>query len=78
MYQHTLGADWLESSSGEKDLEVLVDSKLTTSHQCVVKKGNIRLGFIRKSTAISLRYILPLYSAIVRHIWSAGFAHAGS
>jgi len=33
MYQYRLGADLLERSSAEKDLDVLVDSRLTMSQQ---------------------------------------------
>lgn len=42
MYQYTLGAELLENSSREKDPGVLVDSKLSLGHQCVlvVQKAN--------------------------------------
>ncbi|KAJ7417373.1 hypothetical protein WISP_64809 [Willisornis vidua] len=46
MNQHSLGADLLESSSMEKDLGVLMASKLSLSQQCVLvdKRVNGILG----------------------------------
>ncbi|KAJ7419220.1 Importin-5 [Pitangus sulphuratus] len=67
MHQYGLGADLLESSSVEKDLEVLVDTKLSISQQCVLvpKKASSILGCIRmRNTSRSREVILPRYSAL--------------
>lgn len=64
----------LEGSLTEKALRVLVDIKWNVSQLCTVaaKKVSSTLGFIRKSTANSLKeMIFPFYSALVRGIWSA-------
>ncbi|GAB0182576.1 mitochondrial enolase superfamily member 1 [Grus japonensis] len=67
--QHRLGSTWLESSSVERHLGFLVDSKLNMSEQCAAaaKQANRMLGCINKGlTSRDDEVIIPLYSVIVR------------
>ncbi|GAB0190497.1 mitochondrial enolase superfamily member 1 [Grus japonensis] len=60
--QHRLGSTWLESSSVERDLGVLVDKCAAAA-----KKANRMLGCINKGiTSRGKEVIIPLYSALVR------------
>jgi len=69
VHQYRLGVDLLESSSAKRDLDVLVDDRLTMSQQCALaaKNANGILGCIKKSVASRSRdVLLPLYTALVR------------
>uniref|UniRef100_A0A452GZ21 Reverse transcriptase domain-containing protein n=1 Tax=Gopherus agassizii TaxID=38772 RepID=A0A452GZ21_9SAUR len=68
-FGYTLGAHQLEATEEEKDLGVLVDSRMTMSRQCdtAVKKANAILGCIRRGISCKDKEVLvPLYKALVR------------
>uniref|UniRef100_A0A803T1G7 Reverse transcriptase domain-containing protein n=1 Tax=Anolis carolinensis TaxID=28377 RepID=A0A803T1G7_ANOCA len=68
MQRFRIGDAWLDSSTCEKDLGVLVD-KLNMSQQCdaAAKKANGILACINKSIVSRFREVmLPLYSVLVR------------
>ena len=63
MHQHRLGDDWLEISSAEKAMVVLVNTKFNMSQQCALEanKANGMLDCIRKCVSSRSReVILPL------------------
>ncbi|KAF7248244.1 LINE-1 retrotransposable element ORF2 protein [Varanus komodoensis] len=68
-HKYRLGDKWLESSTCERDLGVLVDCRLNMSQQCdaVVKRANATLGCIARSVPFKSREVLlPLYTTLVR------------
>ena len=69
MHQHMLGANFLETSSADRDLGVLEDSKLTMSqqHAHVAKAANAFWAMLgRVLPSRSREVILPFCSALVR------------
>lgn len=66
---YKMGGICLSSSTGEKDLGVLVDHRLNMSQQCeaAARRANTVLGCIKRSIeSRSREVIIPLYSTLVR------------
>ncbi|CAM4592819.1 unnamed protein product [Lepidochelys olivacea] len=68
-FSYKLGTHQLEVAEEEKDLGVLVDHRMTMSHQCdmAMKKAHAVLGCIRRGISSRDKEVLvPLYKALVR------------
>jgi len=67
-YKYKLREDWLESSPTERDLVVVVGSRLNTNQQCALtaKRANGILGCKHSITSQSKKVIIPLCSALVQ------------
>ncbi|KAJ7421407.1 hypothetical protein WISP_42944 [Willisornis vidua] len=69
MQYYRLGKEWLESRLAGRDFEMLVNSQLDVSHQCVqvAKKANGILACIKDIVANRSRtVIVHLYLALLR------------
>lgn len=68
-HRYKLEEEWLESCPAERDLEILVNKRFNTSHQCALaaKRANSTLGCTEHSiTCQSKDVIMPLYSVLVQ------------
>ncbi|PKU37373.1 rna-directed dna polymerase from mobile element jockey-like [Limosa lapponica baueri] len=68
-HNYKLGEEWLESSPAERDLKVLVNSRLNMGHQhaLAAKRTNHILGYIKHSiTSWSKEVIIPWFSVLVQ------------
>ncbi|KAK4820681.1 hypothetical protein QYF61_003601 [Mycteria americana] len=68
-YKYKLGEEWLESSPAERDLGMLLDSRLSMSQQCALaaKRANHILGCIKHSiTSWSKEFWAPQFKKDVK------------
>jgi len=73
-HQYRLGATQLESSLAEKNLGIVVDTRLKRTQQCglAAKKANGILSSIRQSIDSRFRKVIPpFHSAQGGHTWSS-------
>lgn len=71
-HHYRLRVNQLESTSAKKDLGILMAN--ISQHVLAARKAIVILGCIRRYIAVRLgEVILPLFSALVKYIWSAVF-----
>lgn len=72
-HQYRLKVNQLQSRSEKNDLGILMANM--SQHILAARKASVILGCIRRDVAItSGDMILPLFSALMRHVWSAVFS----
>ena len=78
--EYKMGDAVLGRTTQEKDLGVTFSADMNVSEQCGIaaSKGNQILGLIRRTIMYKEKQlIVPLYKAIVNHIWNIVFKHGG-
>ena len=78
--EYKMGDAVLGRTTQEKDLGVTFSADMKVSEQCgnAASKGNQILGLIKRTIIYKEKQlIVPLYKAILDHIWNIVFRHGG-
>ena len=78
--EYKIGGVLLCRATQEKDVRVTFSADMKVSEQCRIaaSKGNQVLGLIRRTITFKEKQLnVPLYKAIVDHIWNIVFKHGG-
>ena len=68
-FAYDIEGDWLEAKENERDLGVIIDSKLKFKEQCIAarNRANRVLGFIKRNVSYKSKFvIMSLYNSYVR------------